>query len=251
MTVPVAPGAPAGEAPPATPPVPPPVPVPAAPPAAPPAPVAPASTDDTVARMAKIEAERDEWRQFSRKHERTAEQLQGALDKQDALIRTLAEKAGVEIDGAPDPAKLAEQLTNAQQSAQDRARELAIFRAATGVANADKLLDSRQFMLKTAGLDPASSDFADQVKALVAATVTADPTLAATVPPIPAPAATPVPPPALPASSGADFSGAPPGDGQWTQADAEAASEDALTNAMAKGLLRNLGMPPRRHGRNR
>lgn len=246
MTVPVAPGAPAGEAPPATPPVPPPVPVPAAPPA----PVAPAATDDTVARMAKIEAERDEWRQFSRKHERTAEQLQGALDKQDALIRTLAEKAGVEIDGAPDPAKLAEQLTNAQQSAQDRARELAIFRAATGVANADKLLDSRQFMLKTAGLDPASSDFADQVKALVAATVTADPTLAATVPVVPAPT-TPVPPPALPASSGADFSGAPPGDGQWTDADVAAATEEQMVKAMEAGQLRNLGFSPRRHGRNR
>lgn len=245
MTVPDAPGASTD---PATPPTPT-VAAPAAPAAVVPAPTAAApavaGADEAAAALAKATAERDEWKSFARKHERSSEQLQAQLEQQQALLRTLAEKAGVEVDGKPDPAKLAEQLTSAQNAAQDRARELAIFRAAAGAnANADLLLDSRQFMAKTASLDTTSTDFADQVKALVAETVAANPTLAATPPPPTVPATAP---PVTPVASGANFGGAAGGPRQWTQQDVDRATPDEVAKAISAGLLSDMGVGRRKN----
>lgn len=213
---------------------------------APAAPATPAAPDE----VATLKANLEQMRAEARKHEDRWKDRDKQLEQQNTLLRTLAEKAGVEVDGKPDPEKLLQQVTSAQQAAADRTRELAIFRAAASAnANPDLLLDSRGFMAKTADLDPSSSDFADRVKALVAETVVANPALAVT----PAEPVTPPPatPPVLPASSGADFSGAPPGTGQWTEAMVAAASEEAVMKAMDQGLLRDLGFAPRRHGRNR
>lgn len=254
MTVPVAPGAPAEPATaapvvPTTPPMPAP-PIPAAPPAAASvAPAVPAATDD----VTKLKADYDRLQADARKHEDRWKERDQRLAQQDALLRTLAEKAGIEVDGKPDPDKLLAQVTSATQMANDRARELAIFRAANGVANADLLLDSRSFMAQTSDLDPSSADFGERVKVLVAQTVAANPTLAA-APPATVPAVVPPPevvPPVLPAASGADFSGAPAGSVQWTEADYNAASPEAVVKAMDQGLLRQLGYAPRRRQRNR
>lgn len=252
MTVPVAPGAPA-DAPPAVPVTTPPTPpaaVPATP--APPVPTPPQSSDDLTKLRADLDAANQRAEKIqaeSRKHEDRWKTRDEQLEQQSTLLKTLAEKAGIEVDGAPDPQKLLAQVSSATQIANDKSRELAIFRAANGVANADLLLDSRAFMAQTADLDPSSADFNERVKALVAQTVTANPSLAATPPAAAAPPV--VPPPALPAASGADFSGAPPGSGQWTEADVEKASPEALSKAIDQGLLKSLGYSPRRHGRNR
>lgn len=225
-------------------PAPQPAPVPAAPAPAAPAQAAPAPAEDPAAALAKAQADLNEWKGFARKHERTSEQLAAQLEQQQTLLKTLAEKAGVEVDGKPDPEKLVAQLTAARQTAQDRARELAIFRAAAGAnANPDLLLDSRQFMAKTSGLDPSSTDFNDQVKALVAETVAANPTLAIAPPAAPAPAA---PAPVVPVASGADFSGAPGGNRQWTEEDVKRASPEELTKAIAQGLTADLGVGRRK-----
>lgn len=237
--------APASETPATAPPAPAPTPpAPAAPAVA--APAAPV-VDDTAARLAKVEGERDEWKSFARKHERTADQLAAKLDQQDALLKTLAEKAGVEVDGKPDPEKLAAQLTSSRQEAQDRARELAIFRAAAGAhANADLLLDSRQFMARTADLDPTSADFADRVKALVSEAIGANPSLALAAPAPTDPAPVEPSPPPLPAASGGNFAGAPAGNRQWTQEDVNRATPEALKKAIGDGLLADLGIGRRK-----
>lgn len=249
MTVPVAPGAPA-DAPPATPAVPA-APVPVAPPAAPAA-APPQAGDD----LAKLRADLDAANQRaekiqaeSRKHEDRWKTRDEQLEQQSAVLKLIAEKTGIVIDGTPDPAKLEQQLTASQQSARQARTENAVILAALGSgADATRLLDSRTFMLKTDGLDPSAADFGDRVKALVAETVTANPALAA-APPAAAPPATA--PPALPVASGADFSGAPATNGQWTEADVEAASPEALSKAIDQGFLKDLGYAPRRHGRNR
>ena len=148
--------------------------------------------------------------------------------------------------------------------------ELAVYTtAATAGANAGALLDSREFMSRTAELDPDAADFPSQVADLVkdaaalpryqvnpvAANFTQPPAAAAAAEPPPAPTV-PAAPGAPPApASGADFSGAPGGNRLWTQADYDywvAHDRDGaiVTKAIKDGLLTGLGIgKPKQKGR--
>lgn len=213
------------------------------------------ATDEAVAKLrADLDAanQRAERLQAeSRKHEDRWKSRDDQLAQQAEILKLIAEKTGVEIDGKPDPAKLAEQLTAAQQQGKQAAVELAVYRAAAAAgANADLLLDSRAFMAKTGGLDPASADFAEQVKQFATDAVTANPTLAVVPPKNDEPPADPPPAPQLPASSGGSF-GTPSASRQWTDADVERATPQELEKAIEQGLLAHMGIAPPRKGRRR
>jgi len=212
-------------------PTPTPTPVPSPPPSAP-------TVTDPAARIAELTAQLADWKSQSRKHEDREKANAKALADHQATLKMLAEKAGVPFnDGAPDAAALATQVTQAQADAAARARELAVFRAAAAAnANADLLLDSRTFMARTEALDPSDPAFTDQVKAMVAEQVTANPALAAT-PPAAAP-----PAPQLPTNSGGNFNGAPGGDRQWTKDDVDRASPEELSKAINAGYLQSYGI---------
>lgn len=214
-----------------------PTPTPSPPPAAAPPAGAPV---DLAAELAAVKAEAERWKHHSRTNEDRYKTTSEKLTAQETILKQLAEKAGITIDGAPDPAQLAAQLTAAQSTAQQRAIELAVFKAASAAGgNPDALLDSRAFMSKTAGLDLNDPDLTEKVKALVAETVTANPTLAAA--PNGQPLATP-PAPQAPAISGGNFSGAPTGQRQWTDQDVARATPAELNKAISDGLLTNMGI---------
>ena len=124
------------------------------------------------------------------------------------------------------------------------------------------LLDSREFMARTAQLDPEAADFPSQVADLVReaaklakfqapAPPAPDPGLTPQVTQPPAqqqPAAQPLAQPPAP-SSGADFSGSPGGNRVWTQADYDYWTTpgrdrdgSVMAKAIADGLLVNLGI---------
>jgi hypothetical protein len=100
-----------------------------------------------------------------------------AEEAQKALTDKLAVALGLKPDAATDPAALTASLTQAQQSALQAARELAVFKAAsTAGADPSKLLDRASFLTSIAGIDP--SDGA-AIKTAIDAAVAADQTLKA------------------------------------------------------------------------
>lgn len=220
---------------------------PASPPPAPvatttPTPAAPAAANDVATELAAIKAEAEKWKHFSRENETKFKTTSAELDTQKGILKQLAEKAGIQIDGTPDPVKLAEQLTAAQMQRQAAATELAVYKAAAGAGgNADLLLDSRSFMAQASQLDTSAADYDTQLKTLVTQHVTANPTLAAAqAAATPAQPATPAP--QAPTSSGGNFQGAPGTARQWTEADVEAATPAQLNKAIQEGLLTNIGI---------
>ncbi|HEX3781703.1 MAG TPA: hypothetical protein VHX38_18730 [Pseudonocardiaceae bacterium] len=237
---------------------------PATPPAAPtpPAPAPAPSAAPTTDAVAKLQSDLDAANQRAaqmqaeaRKHEDRWKQRDGQLDEQQKTLKLLADKMGVQIDDKPDAGKLAEQVTQYQSTARQAATELAVFRAAQAAgADANALLDSRAFMAKTSGLDSSAADFADQVKAIVASQIVANPSLAAQqpakapdAPPAPQqPAVTP-----LPASSGPVVTAPSVTGQQWTEADLDAASPQQVSDAIKQGLLANIGIGKPRQSRNR
>ena len=234
------------------------------PPAAtPPPPAVATGAQPTADAFAKLQADLDAANQRAtqmqaeaRKHEDRWKQRDTQLDEQQKTLRLLADKLGVQLDDKPDPTKLAEQVTQYQTSARQSATELAVFRAAPAGVDANALLDSRSFMAKTSGLDPAAPDFADQVKTLVAEHVAANPALAtppaATQPADGQPAAAPQPAVTpLPAASGPVVTAAPETGRQWTEADLAAASPEETSRAIEQGLLVNLGIGKTRRTRGR
>lgn len=246
----------------ATPPAPVATPAPAAPVQPAPQPVAvpqpPAAQQGDADTIAKLQTELAAWKEQARKHEDRWKTRDDQLSKQEAALRLLAEKAGVDLDGEPDPAKLAEQVAQYQTSARQAATELAVFRAAqTAGADANVLLDSRSFMAKTSGLDSSAPDFAERVKALVAEHVAANPgATPAQNGQQPAadagqqqPQVQPVTP--LPAASGPVVTAAPVTGQQWTEADLAAATPEQTSRAIEQGLLENLGIGRPRRVRNR
>lgn len=238
----------AAPAPPAQPPAAPPAAAPAAPAA--PAPAAVPTAED----YAKLQADLATWKANSRQHEDRWKARDVEQAKTDAALKLIAEKAGVDLEGTPDPAKLAEQVAAERTRANQSAVELAVYRAAGAAgANPDLLLDSRMFMAKTAALDPSAPDFAERVKAYATEAAAANPTLAAQQPAAaPAQGVPPVvPSPQLPAASGGDFSGAPGSARAWTEADVDRATPAELARAIDAGLLAHMGVAPPRRGRRR
>jgi len=113
---------------------------------------------------------------------RTTAKTQAADEARNELVQSLGKALGLIKDGdaAPDADALTQQLTATQEQARQAAVELAVFRsaAAAGV-DPDAVLDSRAFLTKVEGLDPAAADFTTQVTAALTEAATANPKLKA------------------------------------------------------------------------
>lgn len=141
---------------------------------------------------------------------------------QQELTDKLAVALGLKPDAATDPTALTASLTTAQKQAEDAARQLAVFKAATNIADPTRLLDRTSFMTSIAGLDP--NDGA-ALKAAIEAAVAADPTLKK------AQAA---------GASTVDTSGGTGETGQITEEQLARMTPEEIVEAQKKGLLRNL-----------
>ena len=131
--------------------------------------------DDPKAAQAEIERLRRE-----NGAARTNAKAQAAEDAKKELTESIAKALGLaKDDETPDPAKLTEQLTTAQQNAKQAALELAVFRSTADASVANALLDSRSFLEKVANID--SSDTA-AIAAAVGDAVTANPALGKRLP---------------------------------------------------------------------
>jgi hypothetical protein len=243
------------------------------PPAAaqPQAPAAPTDAVDWKAEAARLKTEADNWKAQSRRQEARSKQNHAEAQGLEAVVRQIAEKLEVPFDDRPDPEVLQQRLAETASRARQSEVELAVYRQAAAAqnVNAVALLDSREFMSRTAALDPDAADFHAQLSDLVREAA-GQPRYQFVQPPAPQPPPAPEPPaqqqaPAQPAqppapSSGADFSGAPRPGALWTQADYDAymatASRDdrggqKLAKAIDDGLLAGLGIgrPKQRRGR--
>lgn len=260
---PPAPAAPEPPQPPAQPA--PPVQQPAAPqPTAPvPAPPSPPAPAEGTTELERVTAERDRWKAQARAQEQRSKANHTEVKSQQAVLKLIADKVGVEYDDRPDPEELTRRLEEKTAQATQRTVELAIYTTAaqmTGLS-ASALLDSREFMARTGQLDPDAADFPSLVADLVRE-ASSQPRYQTAPPPAQAqqpapltqpagqqaPAQPPAPLPPAPAS-GSDFSGAPGGNRLWTEADYEywtAPGRDrdgtVITEAIQKGLLVNLGV---------
>ncbi len=98
-------------------------------------------------------------------------------------LSKIAVALGLKTDDKPDPAKLTEQLTAAQQAQRSALVELAVYKAA-GKHSGDPvaILDSRAFLASVTDLDPSGSDFTAKVDAAIKAAVDGNPKLKATAP---------------------------------------------------------------------
>ena len=222
----------------------------------------------TEAEQAAADAAR--WKQQSRQQEARSKANHQQVRGLEGVVRQIAEKLEIPYDDNPDPAEVSRKLAETTAEARQLRVERAIYlTAAKSGADANALLDSREFIGRTEQIDPEASDFADQVADLVReAARQAKYQLPA--PPAPEPAVNgdrpqaqaPAQPPAAPAqppaaSSGADFSGAPGGNRLWTQADYDYWTQpgrdrdgSVMAKAIADGLLVNLGIGrPRRTSR--
>lgn len=90
---------------------------------------------------------------------RTTAKAKAAEEAESALIQKLGRTLGlIKDDETLDPAKLTEQLTAAQTSQSEAARELSVFKtAASAGADASRLLDSRSFMTSISTIDPTDT----------------------------------------------------------------------------------------------
>lgn len=215
------------------------------------------------AEAARLKQEAETWKAQSRRQEQRSKANHEELKNRDALLRLVAEKVGVEFDDKPDPEVLQQRLEAQTTLARQRAVELAVYTQAAqaGTVNAVALLDSREFMTRTAALDPEAADFPSQVADLVKEAAgqpryqfqqppAPQPPAAAQPPAQQPPAQAPAPQPPAP-SSGADFSGAPGQGSQWSKktyddymATAHIHDRDGskLSEAIARGELANLGI---------
>jgi hypothetical protein len=129
----------------------------------------------------------------------------------------------VKGDEKPDADALAKEIATARQEAADRARELAIYKAASAHgADPARLLDSNSFMTSVKGLDPADGDaVANAIKAAVTANQSLKAARAA-------------------GASGVELSGGTGEQGQITEQQLKTMTPEQIVQAQAKGLLRNL-----------
>jgi hypothetical protein len=115
---------------------------------------------------AKAKAEIERLRAENGK-DRTTAKTKAADDARNEITQTLGKALGLIKDGddKPDPAKLAQQITETAATARQAQTELAVYKAANKQgADADALLDSRAFLAKIAELDPTKT--ADIEKAI-------------------------------------------------------------------------------------
>jgi hypothetical protein len=139
------------------------------------------------------------------------------------LTDKLAAALGLKPDAATDPAALTASLTAAQQAQADTARQLAIYKAASGAgADPAKLLDSNSFLTSVKGLDPADGD---AIAAAITAAVTANQSLKAV---------------RATGASGIEQTGGTGEQGQVTVEQLQKMTPDQIVAAQEKGLLRNL-----------
>lgn len=109
---------------------------------------------------AKAKAEIERLRSENGK-DRTTAKTKAAEDARNELTQTLGKALGLIKDGdgdKPDPAKLTQQITETAAAAKQAQTELAVYKAAGKQgADADALLDSRNFLAKIADLDPSDT----------------------------------------------------------------------------------------------
>ena len=110
--------------------------------------------DDPAAARAEI----DKLRKENASARVTAKQT-AAEEAKNQYAQEIGKLLGLVKDDAPaTPENLTAQLTEAQTTAANTARELAIFKAAADAkADANALLDSRAFLNKVAGIDPTDT----------------------------------------------------------------------------------------------
>jgi len=200
---------------------------PVAPPAAPPAPVqppAPAQAAPAAPVQGKVE-ELPEWAQKliadTRKEAGDNRVAKTAAEtKAQSILDAIAKATGTAVE--TDPAKLAADLTAAQQTAATAARELAVYKAASNLADPVKLLDRTSFTTAIAGIDPTDGA---ALKAAIEAVVAADDTLK------PARAA---------GASGLDITGGSGVAGQITEEQLKSMTPEQIVDAQSKGLLKSL-----------
>ena len=239
----------------------PPQPQPPAPPAA------PADGTDWKARFEEAQRQADQWKAQSRRQEQRSKANHEESRTLTEVLRQVAEKVGVEFDDHPDPEVLQQKLTEQTALARQHAVELAVYRQAGQGVNTAALLDSREFISRTAALDPDAADFHSQLADLVREAA-GQPRYQFAQPPAPVqeavqPHVQQAPPPPQPPApaSGADFSGAPRPSPLWTEHDLaeyyrtsgrDDRDGSKLIAAIDAGLLVNVGIgkpKPSKRGR--
>jgi hypothetical protein len=165
-----------------------PAPAPAAPatgdPATPPPAAPPTPPPATGAGDVDWKAEAEKWKVLARKHE---DRAKGNATNSENLAKVAA-ALGIEVGDKPDPAKLAEQVKQAQadhENARSEAAaariELQVHRTAVRLgAHADRLLDSRSFCDAIDALDPKDpSELPALIEAKIGDALKKDPSLRA------------------------------------------------------------------------
>jgi hypothetical protein len=199
--------------PPATPPAPEPVPAPAA--ATVPTDVA--SLPDWAQKL--LRDTRDEAATYRTKAKEVEDQRQASLD---AIAKALGLKP--EDDPTAAAKTAAEERDAARLEAKAAKVENAVLRIATKHgALPEALTDSRAFMDKLAGLDPAAADFAAQIDAAVKQAVEANPALKSATPPA--------------IRSGGPVGGGIPAPGQLSRDDLKGMTPAEITKAKEEGRL--------------
>ncbi|MFH0980115.1 MAG: hypothetical protein V2A79_01070 [Planctomycetota bacterium] len=161
--------------------------------------------------------------------DRTKAKETAAAEARKTLAQEIGKALGL-VDN-DDPAAAAKTAAEQRDAALAEAKavkvEIAVMRtAAKHGASPEALVDSRAFMTKLAGLDPAADDFAAQVDAAVKEAVESNPTLK-------------VAPPA-PARSGGPVGGGTPPAGQLSREDLQKMAPADIVKAREEGRLKNL-----------
>ncbi|MCX4824240.1 hypothetical protein OG883_31165 [Streptomyces sp. NBC_01142] len=132
---------------------------------------------------------------------RTVAKQNAAQEARQQLAQDIGKALGLVTDDKPaDPSQLTQQVTDLSGQLRAARTELAAYRAAGKEgANADRLLNSREFADKLAALDPKAAEFAEQLRKAITDAVATDPDLYRAAS-------------AGPARGGAEFNGPPAGD---------------------------------------
>ena len=164
-----------------------------------------------------------------------------AEKKAQDVLKAVQRAIGGEVDDKPDPDKLTAQLEEARAQERQRRTELQVLRLAPNLgADADALLDSQAFSKVTAGLDPTSSTFREDVEDAIRDHLTKYPRhKAATTAKGDDETVADKPAPKKPdaGKSGADMNGAGGKPRQWTAAELAAATDHEIVAAQKAGLL--------------